>query len=78
MKSEPGCPERLSREEQYDLTARLQDLGDIVFRQDGDPLPQASFQEKEVRTLGVSGTYLNAVAPGRTERRADEQRAGGT
>ena len=32
-----NCPDHLSSEEQQELTVRLQDLGDIVFRSHDDP-----------------------------------------
>jgi hypothetical protein len=48
MKSDDvNCPEHLSSEEQQELTVRLQDLGDIVFRSHDDPGPSPDevFQE---------------------------------
>ncbi len=41
------CPDRLSLEEEQELRARLQDLGEIVFipTDDPGPSPEDSFQE---------------------------------
>jgi hypothetical protein len=46
MEPESTCPDRLRPEEQEELRARLQDLGDIVFISIDDPGPSAdTFQE---------------------------------
>jgi hypothetical protein len=47
MEGEPRCPDRLDAMEQRDLAARLDDLGEIVFRSNDDPgpPPDEPFQE---------------------------------
>lgn len=47
MQAELTCPDDLSRDEQQELAARLQDLGDIVFRRNDEPRPspEEPFQE---------------------------------
>lgn len=48
MESEPRCPDRLTREEQRELAARLQEMGELEFRtgdDDPDPLREQGYQE---------------------------------
>jgi hypothetical protein len=54
-----GCPDKLSGDEQKELTKRLADIGKVDFRSEGEPPPSPSKGE-----LAIQGIFLSPIVDG--------------